>query len=99
MRDPDGGRDVIWLAPARTRDGRRRLGRRDAIAGLGAQLAGRGDASLLLVVNTSGHAQTFQLPAGDWRVLLDSSGSLAAQTLAQRFEMPARALLLATTTD
>jgi glycogen operon protein len=94
-RDEVGASDVSWWHP----EGREmnETDWHDSVAGgLGALLQGRKDGTaLLLLANPSALELPFQLPAGEWRVLLDSSASAPAQTLQSGLAVPARSLLLA----
>lgn len=64
----------------------------------GAELraAGAPRADLMLIFNPEAQAMPFTLSAGGWRLLLDSSGDLAAQLIpqGQPLSVPARALLV-----
>jgi hypothetical protein len=50
----------------------------------------------MLIFNPEAQAMPFTLSAGGWRLLLDSSGDLAAQLIpqGQPLSVPARALLV-----
>ena len=92
----DGRRDAIWLAPE---------GREMSVDDwhdrqrhcIGVRVAAPAHPDALLIFNAETDAVGFDLPAGRWRVVLDSSGDvpLGAEPIAAhaRYEVPAQSVL------
>ncbi len=97
---PDGGADVVWLAPEGGVVQDQHWHERGRVC-IGILLDGGNEPSRCLVlVNACAQTVHFQLPVGRWQVILDTATPLATHdTLAGEAVMPAQSLWLIVPAD